>query len=123
MSEFVDFLYEVFESFGPIRGRRMFGGYGIYYRDRMFGLVADDVLYLKADKESMPLFEEKGMTAFEYVKNGKAMQMSYFTAPEEIYDDPEQAREWAEHAYAAALRSGKSPARRPGKKTRQEGQA
>ncbi|WP_203301031.1 TfoX/Sxy family protein [Marinobacter sediminum] len=27
----------------------MFGGYGIYYDGLMFALVADDVLYFKAD--------------------------------------------------------------------------
>lgn len=110
MSEFVDYLSEVLESFGAIRHRRMFGGYGIYHDDLMFGLVADDVLYLKADDQSCGLFEERGLTPFEYVKKGKVMKMSYYLAPEEIFDDPDIAKVWAHHAYEAALRA-KKPAK------------
>jgi DNA transformation protein len=111
MSEFVEYLQEVFAQFGEIRSRRMFGGYGIYHNDLMFGLIEDNVLYLKTDNESVTRFEEKGLDPFQYVKNGKAMNMSYFLAPEEIYDDPEAATEWAKIAYAAALRS-KKPAKK-----------
>ncbi len=107
MSEFVEYLNEVFGRFGPIHSRRMFGGYGVYYNDLMFALVADDVLYLKADSESSELFEKLGLSPFEYFKNGKKMKMSYFTAPEEIFDDFDEARIWATRAYEAALRSKK----------------
>lgn len=111
MSEFVEYLQEVFAPFGEIRSRRMFGGYGIYHKDLMFGLIADNVLYLKADNEAVIRFEEKGLGPFQYLKNGKAMNMSYFLAPEEIYDDPEVATEWANIAYNSALRS-KKPAKK-----------
>jgi DNA transformation protein len=104
MSEFVDSLEEVFVLFGPVRARRMFGGHGIYHNDLMFGLVADDVLYLKADERSVAAFTERGLSPFEYEKRGKTMKMSYFMAPEEIFDDAEMAREWAVLAFEAALR-------------------
>ena len=108
MSEFVNSLEEVFATFGPIRTRRMFGGYGVYRDDLMFGLVADDVLYLKADRQSADAFSGLGLARFEYEKNGKKVKMSYYAAPEAIFDDPEQARVWAARAFEAALR-----ARRP----------
>lgn len=104
MSEFVDHLHEEFASFGPIRTRPMFGGFGVYHDDLMFGLVANDVLYLKADAESAPQFEAEGLERFIYVKQGTPTSMSYYTAPETIFDDPDIAREWATRAYAAALR-------------------
>ena len=107
MSEFVRYLDEVFKRFGPIHARRMFGGWGIYGDELMFGLVADDVLYLKADAQSLEAFEKRGMRRFEYTRNGKTMGMSYFTAPDEIYDDSDEARVWATRAYEAALRSRK----------------
>ncbi len=112
MSEFVEYLAEVFQDFGAIRARRMFGGYGIYHDDLMFGLVADDVLYLKVDPQSVALFEDKDLKPFEYVKNGTSMKMSYYMAPEAIFDDPDVAKEWAQLAFAAALRSRK-PAKGP----------
>ena len=105
MSEFVTYLREVFEHFGAIQNKRMFGGYGVYRDDLMFGLVANDVLYLKADAESSGKFEELGLLPFEYVKNGKKMNMSYFQAPGEIFDDLDEAKVWADRAFQAALRS------------------
>ena len=105
MSEFVTYLHEVFATFGPITAKRMFGGHGIYHNGLMIGLVADDALYLKCDAESRPLFVARGLHAFEYIKNGKAMQMSYLAAPEDIFDDPDDAKLWATHAYQSALRA------------------
>jgi len=105
MSEFVVFLSEVFEGFGPITSRKMFGGYGIYHSALMFGLVTDEVLYLKADDINRPHFESRSLTAFEYDKKGKTFKMSYYLAPEEIYDDREAAALWAMRSYEAALRA------------------
>lgn len=115
MSEFIEYLKEVFQEFGEIGARRMFGGYGIYHDELMFGLVADDVLYLKTDDESVQLFRDRNLTPFEFVKDGKPMKMSYYLAPEEVFDDPDVAKVWAELAHAAARRSGKGKKTRKGK--------
>jgi DNA transformation protein and related proteins len=112
-NEFVEHLHEVFRLFGPIRSRRMFGGFGVYHHDVMIGLVADDTLYLKTDAQSVPHFSQAGCLPFEYTKNGVTMKMSYSSAPVEIFDDPEVAKTWAERAYEAALRSRSKSAKRP----------
>jgi DNA transformation protein len=104
-TEFVDYLTEVFEAFGPITPKRMFGGFGIYHDDLMFGLVAGDVLYLKADSKTQARFAGRNLPRFEYVKQGKPVRLSFFAAPEEIFDDRDAAREWATLALEAALRS------------------
>jgi DNA transformation protein len=105
ISEFVAFLVEVFQPLGAVRARRMFGGYGIYHEELMFGLVAADVLYLKADAKSAPDFCERGLARFSYVKQGKPVQLSFYAAPEEIFDDPDAAHDWGQRALAAARRS------------------
>ncbi len=113
MSEYTDYLEDVFAAFGPIEARRMFGGHGIYHRGLMFALVADDVLYLKADAETAKHFEHRGLAPFRYAKQGRQVSLSYYTAPAEIFDDPVQAKLWAARAYEAAVR-----ARKPGRKPR-----
>lgn len=105
MSGFVEHLHEVFRDFGPITARKMFGGHGIFHEGRMFGLIADDVLYLKVDARNRADFEAQGLQAFEYNKAGKTMKMSYYQAPDTIFDDPDEAATWAQKAYAAALRA------------------
>ncbi len=112
MDEFVNFLHEVFREFGPIDTRRMFGGHGVYHDGLMFGLVANGVLYLKADAEIAARFSGRGLEQFEYVKNGEPMKMSYFMAPEEIYDDPAVAKDWAALPFEAARRSKFSTSRK-----------
>lgn len=108
MSAFSDYVVEVLAPLGPVQPRRMFGGHGIFYDGLMIGLIADDSLYLKVDPVSKPEFEEMDLAPFEYSKNGKTFAMSYHLAPEAIYDDPDEAKEWALKAYDAALRSKKT---------------
>ena len=107
MSEFVDNLKEVFEPFGRVQARKMFGGYGLFHEGLMIGLVADEVLYLKADAASAVYFTELGLAPFAYPKGDRTITMSYYMAPEAIFDDPDAARLWAVRAFEAALRSRK----------------
>ena len=107
MTEFVDFLQEVFRNFGSVQARKMFSGYGLYRDGVMFGLVADETLYLKADKTIAHYFEAKGLAQFEYTRGDKVVKMSYYVAPEEIFDDPEEAAKWARLSFEVAFRSKK----------------
>lgn len=105
MSEFVEFLHEVFADFGSITSRKMFGGHGIYHDGLMFALVADDTLYLKADESSKQEFINRQLPPFEYDKKDKTVKLSYYQAPEEIYEDASEALYWARLGYQAALSS------------------
>ncbi len=115
MSDFADFVVEMFEPFGIVQAKRMFGGHGIFHDGLMIALIADDELYLKADAQAAPKFEALGLGPFEYNKNGKVMAMSYYRAPDEVLERPDLATEWARDAYEAALRSQK-PKKKPQKK-------
>ena len=102
-----DYLKDVFEPFGHVTPRRMFGGLGVFHDGLMIGLVADGLLYLKADEQSVPLFEDAGSRPFVYQGRNKPVRMSYWSVPDEAMDDPDAMRKWADCAYSAALRSKK----------------
>jgi len=110
-------IIELFAEFGPVSVRRMFGGAGIYADGMMFALVADGVIYLKADGVNTPAFEREQLGPFSYeTKDGKRGVMSYRRMPERLYDDPEELADWARAALAAARRSGaKAKAKSSGK--------
>jgi len=112
VSGFTDYLPELFESFGQVTLRRMFGGHGVYHDGRMFGLVADDTLFLKADDQNREHFTARGLGPFQYGKGDKLMAMSYYAAPAEIFDDPEEAAIWARRSFEAALRAAAAKPRR-----------
>jgi len=106
-NEFVEYVLELLGPFGPVQAKAMFGGFGIYRNHLMFGLIADETLYLKADEKNRAAFEAKGLPPFTYAKKGKKYSMSYYQAPEEALEDPEEMSLWAESAYGAALRANK----------------
>ena len=104
---FLDFLKEQMSGFGPVTARRMFGAAGLYHDGLMFGLVADDTLYLKVDPETQASFEREGSSPFVYGAKGHKATMSYWRVPTACLDDPEEMVRWTRLAHAAALRSKK----------------
>ncbi len=103
--EFVNYILDLMQLVGPVNAKAMFGGYGIFLNQLMFGLVADSVVYLKADKQTKYKFEDRGLEAFTYNKKGKEFKMSYYQVPEEALEDIEQMRYWANQAYNVALKA------------------
>lgn len=103
-NEFVTYLMELLEPLGPVHARAMFGGFGIYLKGIMFGLVADDTLYFKADEKNRPDYEEKGLGPFTYQRGARKFAMSYYRAPAEAVDDARDLCAWAKKAYDAAVR-------------------
>ena len=111
-------IKELFAEFGPVSVRRMFGGAGIFVDGLMIGLVSRDVIYLKADVETIPAFEQHGLAPFSYAtKNGEHKLTSYWRMPDRLYDDPEELARWARAAHAAALRAADTK-KRSGKKAK-----
>lgn len=114
MSVLVDHLLDLLAPLGDVRARRMFGGYGIYKDDRMFGLVAEERLYLRTDDESREVFVEAGCEAFVFgYRDGKAVVSKYFEPPEAAFLNPQKMKPWAVLAWDAALRA---PEKKPRKK-------
>lgn len=104
-SAWEDYLRDALQDWAPVRVRRMFGGAGLFREERMFGLLADDVLYFKCDSQNLAAFEDAGCPPFRYEAKGKPMVMSYRRCPDEALDDPELLREWAQRGWEAALRA------------------
>jgi DNA transformation protein len=99
------------EALGRVSARSMFGGWGMYREGRMFGLIAEDTLYLKVDEKNRAMFQAEGLGPFVYEGKNKPVSMSYHQVPPEALDDPAAMRPWALSAYEAALRAAapKSP--------------
>ena len=104
MSDFIPFVQELLDGWGPVTARRMFGGHGLYHEGLMFAIVMDQRLYLKADEVNRPEFEALGLAPFTYPMKGKEVALSYWSAPDAIFDEPCEAVRWARSAWDAALR-------------------
>ena len=91
----------------------MFGGAGVFIDGLMLALISDDRLYFKVDDALRPRFEAAGLQPFVYQrKTGKPVAMSFWQAPEAVFDDPDALRDWSSAALAAARRAQKTASRR-----------
>jgi DNA transformation protein len=115
--EFAAHAAEVLSTVGTVATRRMFGGYGLYCDGVMFALIADNVLYLKADPGNRADFERAGCTPFVYGTARRRTVLSYSRAPDEVLESREAAGVWARSALAAALRARAATRRRPQSRT------
>jgi DNA transformation protein len=104
MSDFIPFVQELLEDWASVSARRMFGGYGLYHEGLMFAIVMEQRLYLKADEVNRPEFEALGLAPFTYAMKGRDVALSYWAAPDAIFDEPSVAVRWARSAWDAALR-------------------
>jgi DNA transformation protein len=111
-----EFIRDLFQPFGVVSVRPMFGGAGLFADGVMFGLVSGGQIYLKVDATTVSSFERECCGPFEYsTKHGKRALTSYWRLPHRLYDDADGLAQWARQALAAA-RQGAAAKSRVGKK-------
>lgn len=115
--EFVDHVLDMLTTLGAVRARAMFGGWGVYLDDVMFGLIAGDTLYFKVDNSNRGEFEAAGSSPFVYTGKNRPITMSYYEAPADALEDRDALQALARGAVAAALRA-RSPDASSGRKRR-----
>jgi DNA transformation protein len=104
-----DFLIDLFADFGAVTIRRMFSGFGISADGTNFALALRGGLYLRADDQTIPLFEAEGSKPFQYQTRTKTVTVaSYWQLPARLFEDPEELTGWASAALAAAQRAALS---------------
>jgi DNA transformation protein and related proteins len=110
-----DFLAYVLDQLARLEGvssRRMFGGVGLYCDEFFFGLIADDVLYLRVDDSNRADYTARGAVQFRPYADRPQLSMSYFEAPADVLEDAGELVSWARRSVAVAVAM---QAPRPGK--------
>jgi DNA transformation protein len=102
---FAEFLREQLAPLGRATMRRMFGKTGVFCDGVMLGMVTDNTLYLRVDEHNKEAFEEAAsFPPLNYVKKGETIDLSFWRAPERLFDEPDELLAWARVALAAAGR-------------------
>ena len=102
---FTEFLREQLAPLGHITMRRMFGKTGVFCDGFMLGMVTDNTLYFRVDDHNRAAFSEAAaFPPLNYRKRGELIDLSFWRAPERLFDEPEEFVAWAEAALAAARR-------------------
>ena len=102
---FTEFLKEQLAPLGRVTMRRMFGKTGVFCDGLMLGMVTDNTLYLRVDNDNRTAFQEAAsFPPLNYRKKGSTIDLSFWRAPERLFDEPDELVTWARIALAAAGR-------------------
>lgn len=104
--EFLAYVLDQFSSWGSVTARKMFGGAGLYRDGKMFGLVADDIAYLKVDDSNREDFSLAGSSPFKPYPD-KPATMSYFEIPLDVLEEPAELVKWAKRSLVIQKRKKK----------------
>jgi DNA transformation protein and related proteins len=102
---FAEFLRDQLAPLGRITMRRMFGKTGVFCDGFMLGMVRDNTLYFRVDDDNRAAFREaESFPPLDYQKKGGTVDLSFWRAPERLFDEPDELVIWARAALAAARR-------------------
>ena len=102
---FAEFLRDQLAPLGRITMRRMFGKTGVFCDGFMLGMVRDNTLYFRVDEDNRAAFKEaESFPPLNYEKKGGTIDLSFWRAPERLFDEPDEFVIWARAALAAARR-------------------
>jgi DNA transformation protein len=102
---FAEFLREQLAPLGRVTMRRMFGKTGVFCDGCMLGMVRDNTLYFRVDNDNRAAFKEaESSPPLNYAKRGSTIDLSFWRAPERLFDEPDELVDWAQAALAAARR-------------------
>ena len=102
---FAEFLRAQLAPLGRVTMRRMFGKTGVFCNGLMFGMVTNDTLYFLIDDHNRAVFKEaESSPPLSYEKKGRTIDLSFWRAPEQLLDEPDELVTWARAALAAARR-------------------
>ena len=102
---FAEFVREQLAPLGRVTMRRMFGKTGVFCDGLMLGMVRDDTLYFRVDEHNRAVFKEAAsLPPLNYEKKGAMIDLSFWRAPERLFDESDEFVEWARAALAAARR-------------------
>lgn len=121
MSVSADYLAFVTDQLArsmKVTSRRMFGGIGLYADDLFFGLIDDDVLFLKVDDSNREDYTSRGCAPFQPLARDQTMvSIGYFAVPPEVLEDPDDLARWARKSWQVAAAAAASKRRVPVAKT------
>src|SRR5712672_2582929 len=120
--DFAEFLRDQLAPLGAVTMRRMFDKTGVFCDGVMIGMVRDNTLYFRVDDDNRAAFKEaQSFPPLTYEKKGGSIDLSFWRAPERLFDEPDELVAWARAALAAARRvAAKRERTAPGRKSKRQ---
>lgn len=115
---FPDYVQELIASFGKVDVKRMFGGAALYRNGVGFGILDDDVFFIKADKAFGAELKSQGCKPWVYsiAKDGSVRDIAYWSLPDTAADDGDEAVKLVRRSFEVAKIAAEAKAKKPKKK-------
>ncbi len=97
---FKDFVMDQLRDAGAVECRGMFGGFGLYRRGQLFGIIFKGRLYFKISVSTRPDYEARSMEPFR--PGAKQTLKSFYEVPSEVVEDITELLTWAGKAIESA---------------------
>jgi DNA transformation protein and related proteins len=98
---YIDSVIAAMTLIDQISYRRLFNGLGFYHRGVQFAFVVNDSLYFRADEFSSPLYQARGMKAFQPLVSTE-VESSFYQLPAEILNSAKELKHWMRIAVEVA---------------------
>ncbi len=94
-ARFSEALLPRLDPLGSVSSKKMFGGYGLFQKGKMFGLITSDAkLFLKV--------AESNQARFQRARSPQHGKMPYFRVPKSVLGDDRELLDWASSAVEVA---------------------
>jgi DNA transformation protein len=115
---FPDYVQELIAGFGKVEVKRMFGGAALYRSGVGFGILDDDVFFIKADKAFGAELQGQGCKPWIYsvAKDGSVRDIAYWSLPDTAADDGDEAVRLVRRSFDVARIAAEAKANKPKKK-------
>ncbi len=102
-SDYLAYVLDQLARLGAVSSRRMFGGAGLYRDEFFFGLIADDVLYLRVDNSNRKDYTARGMAQFKPYADRPHLSVSYYETPTDVLEDASELVRWVRRSVSVAM--------------------
>jgi DNA transformation protein and related proteins len=115
---FSDYIEELIAGFGKVEIKRMFGGAGVYRSGIGFGILDDDIFFIKADTAFGAELKRQGCKPWSYSvkKDGTVRDIAYWSLPATAADDGDEASALVKRSFEIAKKAAAEKPKKPVKK-------
>ena len=96
-NDFIQYVVDQLSGLGEVQIKRMFGGAALYQHELAFGMIANDVVYLKVDDTNRDKYLHEGSTPLKPFKNN-ATVLSFYNVPPDVFEDADEFVSWAKES-------------------------
>ena len=106
MQNLADHYVDILSDWRKIEKRPLFGAVALSRNGHVFAMIWRGSLYFKVDDKSQADYEAAKSHTLDYKSKGADRSLkSFWKVPDEVAEEADKLREWAERAHRAALES------------------